>query len=64
MDVNFAEDESVASTGYAAENLAIFRRLALNILGSGKGLLEKRKKAAWDERYLAEVVRKFFIKSF
>jgi hypothetical protein len=34
------------NTGYAAENLAIFRRLALNILGSGKGLLERRKKAA------------------
>lgn len=64
LDVNFAEDGSVANTGHAAENLAIFRRLALNILGSGKGLLERRKKAAWNEDYLTEVVMKFFIKSF
>lgn len=64
LDINFEEDESVANTGYAAENLAIFRRLALNILGSGKGLLERRKKAAWNEKHLTELVGKFFIKSF
>jgi len=64
LDVNFVEDASVANTGYAAENLATFRRLALNMLGSGKGLLERRKKAGWDENYLTELVRKFFIKSF
>jgi predicted transposase YbfD/YdcC len=64
LDVNFVEDSSVVNTGYAAENLAIFRRLALNMLGSGKGLLERRKKAGWDENYLTEVIMKFFIKSF
>jgi predicted transposase YbfD/YdcC len=52
LDLNFAEDDSPVNIGYAAENLAIFRRLALNILGSGKGLLEKRKKAAWNEEFL------------
>ncbi len=51
-------------TGYAAENLATFRRLALNMLGSGKGLLERRKKAGWNEEYLTEIVTKFFIKNF
>lgn len=64
LDVNFVEDSSVVNTGYAAENLATFRRLALNMLGSGKGLLERRKKAGWDENYLTEVVKKFFIKYF
>jgi predicted transposase YbfD/YdcC len=64
LDVNFTEDDSPVNTGYAAENLAIFRRLALNILGSGKGLLEKRKKAAWNEEYLTQIIRNFFIKSF
>ena len=64
LDVNFVEDASVVNTGHAAENLAIFRRLALNILGSGKGLLEKRRKAGWDENFLTEIVMKFFIKSF
>ena len=64
LDVNFEEDKSIANTGYAAENLAIFRRLALNILGSGKGLLERRRNAAWNEEYLTQLVGKFFIKSF
>lgn len=64
LDVNFMEDDSPANTGYAAENLAIFRRMALNILGSGKGLLDRRRNAAWNEDYLTELVNKFFIKSF
>jgi len=64
LDVNFSEDDSVVNTGYAAENFAIFRRLTLNMLGSGKGLLERRKKAAWNEDYLTEIVMKFFIKFF
>lgn len=64
LDINFEEDKSVVNTGHAAENLATFRRLALNILGSGKGLLERRRNAAWNEEYLTELVSKFFIKSF
>lgn len=64
LDVNFLEDGCVTNTGNAAENLSVFRRLALNMLGSGKGLLERRKKAGWDENYLAEIIRKFFIKNF
>lgn len=64
LDVNFVEDSSMVNTGYAAENLATFRRLALNMLGTGKGLLERRKKAGWDENYLTEIITKFFIKSF
>lgn len=59
LDVNFVEDDSVVNTGHASENLATFRRLALNMLGSGKGLLERRKKAGWDEDYLTEIVRGF-----
>lgn len=64
LDVNFMEDDSPVNTCHAAENLATFRRMALNILGAGKGLLERRRKAAWNEDYLTELVRKFFIKSF
>ena len=64
LDITFEEDKSVAHTGFAAENLATFRRLALNILGSGRGLLERRRKAAWNEEYLTTLVNKFFIKSF
>lgn len=64
LDVNFAEDSSVVNTGNAAENLAIFRRMALNMLGSGRGLSDRRQRAAWDERYLEATIKKFFIKSF
>jgi predicted transposase YbfD/YdcC len=53
-DVNFMEDDSPVNTGYAAENLAIFRRRALNILGPGKGLLDRRRNATWNEDYLTE----------
>jgi len=64
LDVNFLEDASRVNTGNAAENLAVFRRMALNILGSGKGLSDRRQRAAWNEEYLSELIRKFFIKSF
>jgi predicted transposase YbfD/YdcC len=59
LDMNFAEDDSPVNTGNAAENLAIFRRMALNILGSGKGLLERRRNAAWNEEYLTGLMRSF-----
>lgn len=64
LDVNFLEDQSRVNTGNAAENLAVFRRMALNILGSGRGLSDRRQRAAWNEEYLTELVRRFFIKSF
>ena len=64
LDFYFEEDGSVVNIGYAAENLATFRSLALNMLGSGKGLLERRRNAAWNEEYLTALVSKFFIKSF
>lgn len=51
LDVNFDEDASRVNTGHAGENLAIFRKLALNILGSGKKLLKRRKRAAWEENF-------------
>lgn len=64
LDVNFVEDSSMVNTGYSAENLATFRRLALNMLGSGKGLLKRGKKVGWDENYLTEMIKNFSIKSF
>lgn len=59
LDVNFLEDDSSVNTGYAAENLATFRRIALNILGSGRGLSDRRQRAAWDEEYLTNIIREF-----
>jgi len=56
MDVCFREDQSRARSGYAAENLATLRRLALNLLKSEKtkkrGIRGKQLNASWDHAYL------------
>jgi predicted transposase YbfD/YdcC len=56
MDVCFNEDQSRARAGYAAENLATLRRLALNMLKREKtkkrGIKGKQLNASWDHAYL------------
>jgi predicted transposase YbfD/YdcC len=56
MDVCFGEDQSRARTGYAAENLATLRRLALNLLKREKtkkrSIRGKQLCAGWDNAYL------------
>lgn len=56
MDVCFREDQSRARAGYAAENLATLRRLALNLLKRDKskkrGIKGKQLNASWDHAYL------------
>ena len=51
MDVCFREDQSRARAGYAAENLATLRRLALNLLKREKtkkrGIRGKQLNAGW-----------------
>lgn len=65
MDVIFHDDEVKANTGYAAENLALFRRMAYCILkqetegGRGRGLATQQRKAMWNERYVFELLQKF-----
>jgi predicted transposase YbfD/YdcC len=60
LDVAFREDESRVRTGHAAENLAVLRHLALNLLRRERtariGVKAKRLKAAWDEAYLLKVL--------
>ena len=60
MDVSFAEDQSRVRTGFAAENLATLRRLALNLLKRDKtkkrGIRGKQKNAGWDHRYLLHLL--------
>ena len=60
LDVSFREDESRVRQGNAAENLAIVRRIALNLLKQEKtlknGISCKRKKAGWDNPYLMKVL--------
>ncbi len=60
LDVSFREDECRVRQGHAAQNLALVRHLALNLLKNEKtakvGIKIKRSKAGWDHRYLAKVL--------
>jgi predicted transposase YbfD/YdcC len=60
LDVVFDEDGSRARSGYAQQNLAAMRRLAINMLNEEKSskhsLKGKRQLAGWDESYLERVV--------
>lgn len=60
LDVSFKEDHNRARIGHAAENLAIVRRIALNLLKQEKtskvGITGRRKRAGWDNKYLLKVL--------
>jgi predicted transposase YbfD/YdcC len=60
MDVCFGEDKSRARMGYAAENLASLRRLALNMLKKEttkkRGIRGKQLNASWDHPYLLRLL--------
>jgi predicted transposase YbfD/YdcC len=60
LDVCFREDQSRARTGYAAENLATLRRLALNLLRREKtkrrGIKGKQLNAGWNHAYLLQLL--------
>lgn len=60
LDVAFREDHSRARTDHAAENLAVLRHFALNLLrketSSRTSIRAKRLRAGWDERYLLKLL--------
>ena len=60
LDVSFKEDLNRVRIGHAAENLAIVRRIALNLLKQEKthknGISTRRKRAGWDNKYLMKVL--------
>jgi predicted transposase YbfD/YdcC len=60
LDVSFDDDLNRARVGHAQENLSILKRIALNMLkkeNSAKiGIKAKRKKAAWDYNFLANII--------
>ena len=59
LDMVFREDESRVRIGHARENLALVRKIAMNLLRKDEskiGLKAKRKKAGWDESYLRSII--------
>ena len=60
LDVGFREDDSRVRSGNAAQNFAVLRYIALNLLKQEKtakcGVKARRKKAGWDEKYLLKVL--------
>lgn len=60
LDIAFREDESRGRQGHADQNLAVLRRLALNLLRqeptAKMGTKAKRLKAGWDGTYLLKIL--------
>ncbi|WNK19134.1 ISAs1 family transposase [Halomonas piscis] len=62
LDVTMQEDQNRSRRGHSAENLALLRRLALNVakLEPSKGSMKgKRKQAGWNDDYLLALIRQF-----
>ncbi len=60
LDVNYREDENRVRKDNASENLALLRRLTLNMIKLNTsckiGVMAKRKKAGWDNQYLLKIL--------
>jgi predicted transposase YbfD/YdcC len=60
LDIAFREDDCRIRQGNGAENFAVLRHIALNLLrreaSTSRSLRSKRKRAAWDHDYLLQVL--------
>lgn len=60
LDVSFNEDSNRLRSGYAAENLSLMNKVALNLLKNESsvklGVKNKRLKAGWDNDYMLKVL--------
>jgi hypothetical protein len=62
-DVVFKEDASQTNTGYAAENMSLFRRLAMNIVATvdpKRGMADARRNATYEPAYLRGLLSRLF----
>jgi predicted transposase YbfD/YdcC len=60
LDVEFKDDLSRYRTGHGAKNMAVVRRLALNLVRANKSkgsVKTRRKKAGWDPDFLLEILQ-------
>ena len=60
LDIAFDEDSNRARKGHSAENLAVIRHIALNLIKAEKtskvGIKIKRLKAGWNNDYLLRIL--------
>ena len=60
LDVSFNEDQNRLRSGYAAQNVALINKIALNLLKNEitvkVGIKSKRLKAGWDNAYMMKVL--------
>lgn len=60
LDIAFLEDQSRIRSGYAAENLAAIRKIAINVIKKSTsrkgGVKTKRLQAGWDDTYMQEIL--------
>lgn len=59
LDVTFREDLSRLRTGHGAKNMAVVRHFALNLVrqvADQRSIKRRRKRAAWDAKYLLEIL--------
>jgi hypothetical protein len=60
LDVTFREDDSRVRDRRAARNLALLRKIALNLVGRDRStkanIRAKRKKAAWNDDYMFQLL--------
>ena len=60
LDVVFHDDLARLRTGHAPANMAVVKHMALNLLQKAKpttSLKNRRKRAGWNNDYLAEVIQ-------
>src|SRR3954447_20902588 len=60
LDVTFREDDSLVRHRTAARNLALLRKIALNLVAADRSrrtsLRGRRKKAAWNDDYMLRII--------
>lgn len=61
LDVGFREDESRLRTDHGPENIALLRKVAMNLAKNERtckrGIQAKRKQAAWDDAYFLKLLQ-------
>lgn len=65
MDVVFEEDDALANTGYAAENISLLRRLTMNVIKTfdpNRGITDARRNATYEPAYLSGLLSRLFTK--